>query len=139
MQTVPPQLGGENFLVRRAFFFLLKNGGNSETKSRRIDPKVSNQPTYQGLRAIDNIRGPVAKNRFSGRNQNFWAQKEHSLLGRNHVLATNGQSYAKKEVPFSQISISLLADFGCFLEKKKNRIFSLFSAFRQNVKTAASP
>ena len=55
-----PTVGwGKLFGALAVFFY--KNGGNSETKSRRIDPKVSNQPTYQGLRAIDNIRGPVAK------------------------------------------------------------------------------
>ena len=37
-------------------------------------------------------------------------------------------------VPFSQINISLLADFGCYFGKK--RIFGPFSAFRQSVKTA---
>ena len=38
------------------------------------------------------------------------------------------------KVPFSQINISLLADFGCYFGKK--RIFGPFSAFRQSVKTA---
>ena len=66
----------------------------------------------------------------------FWAKirifgpkKKGSLLNRNHVLATTGQSCAKKKVPFSQINISLLAVFGCFFGKKmdfrpKNRFLA---------------
>ena len=64
----------------------------------------------------------------------FWVKKKHPLLSSNHVLATTGQNCAKEKVPFSQINISLLADFGCFFGKK--RIFGPFSAFRQSVKTA---
>ena len=44
------------------------------------------------------------------------------------------QSCAKKKVPISQMNISLLAEFWCFLEEKK-RNFGPFSAIRQNVKT----
>ena len=60
-----------------------------------------------------------------------------ALLDRSHVPATTGQSCQKKKVPFSQMNISLLANFGLFFGKK--RIFGPFSAFRQNVKTAVSP
>ena len=67
--------------------------------------------------AIDKIWGPVAKNGFSGENP-----------------TTTGQSCAKKKVAFSQLNISLLVDFGCFLKKKK-RIFGMFPAIWQNVKT----
>ena len=74
---------------------------------------------------------------FSDRNPDSWAQNKHPLLNGNHVLATTGQSCAKEKVPFSQINISLLADFGCYFGKK--RIFGPFSAFRQNIKTAVSP
>ena len=56
-------------------------------------------------------------------------QQGHSYLGQ--------RACAKKKVPFSQINISLLADFGCIFGKK--RIFGPFSAFRQNVKTPVSP
>ena len=56
------------------------------------------------------------------------------VLNDNHVLAATGQSCAKEKVPFSQMNISLLADFGCYFGKK--RIFSPFSTFRQSVKTA---
>ena len=64
----------------------------------------------------------------------FGAKKKHPLLDSNHVLATTGQSCAKEKVAFSQINISLLADFGCYFGKKQ--IFGPFSAFRQSVKTA---
>ena len=65
-------------------------------------------------------------NRFLGRNPNFWAPKNGSLLDRNHVPAMTG-SCAKKKVPFSQKDISLSADLLFFWPN---------SAFRQNVKTA---
>ena len=67
----------------------------------------------------------------------FWPQKKRTLFNSDHVLATTGQSCQKKKVPFSQMNISLLANFGIFFGKK--RIFGPFSAFRQNVKTAVSP
>ena len=67
----------------------------------------------------------------------FWGPKKRALFNRNHVPATTGQSCQKKKVPFSQMNISLLANFGSFFGKK--RIFGPFSAFRQNVKTAVSP
>ena len=47
----------------------------------------------------------------------FGAKKKNSLLDPNHVLATTGQSCTKEKVPFSQINISLLADFGCYFGK----------------------
>ena len=80
-------------------------------------------------RAVDKIRGPMAKNGFRA--------KKRTLLNPNHVLPTTGQSCAKEKVPFSQINISLLADFGCYFGKK--RIFGPFSAFWQKVKMPVSP
>ena len=47
----------------------------------------------------------------------FLGPKKCTLLGQNHVLATTRQSCAKEKVPFSQINISLLADFGCYFGK----------------------
>ena len=44
----PTVLEREDFLTRRPSFFY-KNGHNSETKSRKIDPKVGNEPSLQGL------------------------------------------------------------------------------------------
>ena len=57
-------------------------------------------------RAIDIIRGPLAKNGFLGRNP---------ILYQNHVPAKTGQSWKKKMLTFSQINISLLTDFRCLL------------------------
>ena len=54
--------------------------------------------------AIDEIRGPTAKNGIWGQNQNFRAQKKGFISVWDHVLATTGQSYAKKKVTFSQIN-----------------------------------
>ena len=61
--------------------------------------------------------------------QIFGAKKKHTLLNSNHVLATTGQSCAKEKVPFSQINISLLADFGCYFGRKKNGFFARFPLF----------
>merc|ERR1712051_1026085 len=79
----------------------------------------------------------LPKNGVSGQNADFWGQKKKPLFNRSHVPATTGQSCQKKKVPFSQMNISLLANFGIFFGKKL--IFGPFSAFRQNVKTAVSP
>ena len=97
----------------------------SSPRAKRAGPKG---PCAESARAVTGRRW------FSGRNSNFWGQKKNSLLNRNHVLARTGQSCAKEKVPFSQINISLLVDFGCYFGKK--RIFGPFSAFRQSVKTA---
>ena len=51
-----------------------------------------------------------------GKKQIFWPKTEFDS---NHVLATTGESCTNEEVPFSQIGISLLTNFGCFLEEKK--------------------
>ena len=74
------------------------------------------------------------ENGLSGRNPNFWGQKKHTLLNGNHVPATTGQSCTKEKVPFSQINISLLGDFGCFFGEKKNGFLPVvcFSAKRKN-------
>ena len=60
----------------------------------------------------------------------FWPQK---LLHFDHVLATAEKSCANKEIHFSQINISLLANFECFLEENA---FLDKKIFRPNVKTA---
>ena len=96
---------------------------------RKVDLKVGNGRSCRGLPtrhwhnlgsfskkriiwAKIRVFGP--KSEFLGRNQSFWAQKKgHFLLG-HHVLATTWQSCANKKVTFSQIDISLLAEFGCF-------------------------
>ena len=58
---------GEDFLARRHFFY--ENGRTSDTKSRKIDPKVRLEESYK--LSIDEIRGPIANNGFSGQNPNF--------------------------------------------------------------------
>ena len=54
---------------------------------------------------------------FGPKSEFLGQKKKCSLLSSNHVLATTGQSCAKEKVPFSQINISLLADFECFFGK----------------------
>ena len=108
---------GEDFLVRR-HFFLTKT---DVSRKRRVKKSIRSRGLQTG---IDEIKGPLAKHRFSSRNPNCWAQKKRSLL------ATTGQICAKNKAPFSQINISLLADFDCvFLEEKtdfwpKNRFLT---------------
>ena len=67
--------------------------------------------------------GSYCKNRIFGPKSEFFDQKR-ALLDSNHVPATTGQSCAKKKVRFSQINISPLAYFGCFLP-----IFVFFCLF----------
>ena len=120
---------GEDFLERRPGS-PHENGRNSGTKSRKLDPKVPKRSQRRGLRTKNGVQ--YEKTDFRAEIRIFRAKK-NSLLDSNHVLATTGQSCQKKKVPFSQMNISLLANFG------KKRIFGPFSAFRQNVKTAVSP
>ena len=60
------------------------------------------------------LSSPRAKIGIFGQKPRFQAKKKRALLNYNHVLATTGQSCAKKKVPFSQTNIVFLADFGCF-------------------------
>ena len=54
-------------------------------------------------RAVDQNWGCMAKIGFFGQKSRFRAQKKHSLLDPNHVLATTGKSCSKKKVAFAQI------------------------------------
>ena len=47
-----------------------------------------------------------AKIGFFGQKPRFWAQKKHTLLNSNHVLATTGKSCSKKKVALAQIIIT---------------------------------
>ena len=92
-------------------------------KSRTLDP---NAHGYE--RPLDKKRGLFEKKKgFSGRNLDFWAQKRRPLLNGNHALATTG--CAKKKVLFSQMNISLLANFGCFFGGGENRFLARFPLF----------
>ena len=95
---------GKTFLRVGQFFFVFYKNDRNEKSIRSLEMDRLSEG-YK--RAIDKIWGPTAKNRFS-------ALKKDSLLNGHHVLATTGQSYANEIVPFSQINISRLADFGCF-------------------------
>ena len=113
-------------------------GRNSETKNCTIDPKVPKRNQRRGLRVpLCQKTGSHTKKINFGPKTGFLGPKKRALFSANHVPATTGQSCQKKKVPFSQMNISLLANFGIFFGKK--RIFGPFSAFRQNVKTAVSP
>ena len=122
----PNTVGWRKTFWRVGRFFFTK------TKCQKIDPMVPNRPSCRAegyKRAIDEIWGPIAKNEFSGRNPKFWAQKEHTPLRRNHVLAMTGQSCAKKKVPFSQINVCLLVVFECFFFWIKNGFSARFPLF----------
>ena len=54
-----------------------ENGCLSEMKILKIDPKVQNRPSRQGLQ-MGHLQNPGSyskKNGFLGQNPNFWAQK----------------------------------------------------------------
>ena len=123
-------------------FFFYENVRFSETRSRKIDPKVQNRSTgclAEGYKqAIDEPRGPIEKKRISEAKYKVLGPKKRSFLDGHHVLATTGQSSAKKKVPFSQINISLFSGFGVFVWGKK-RIFGPKTTFQQKLKMAVSP
>ena len=82
----------EDFLARRPFFY--ENDCNSETKSRKIDPKCEMNRLSEGYnRAVDHIWGHIAKNGFLGKKTSLQAQKMtfqpqkiiHSSEGRIHA------------------------------------------------------
>ena len=58
---------GKTFWHVGIFFY--ENGRTSDTKSRKIDPKVRLEESYK--LSIDEIWGPIANNGFSGQNPNF--------------------------------------------------------------------
>ena len=67
---------GKTFWRVAQFFF---SPGSSETKSQKINPKVRNEPSLQGLQ--------------TGRWQNLgWYGKKRPLLGSHHVLAMTGNN-----------------------------------------------
>ena len=82
----PPNSGvGEDFLARRPVFFY-ENSRNTETKSRTIDPKVQNGPTFRGVQlAVDKIWDQMAKNGFSVRKSEFLGRNRGPLLKGRHV------------------------------------------------------
>ena len=86
---------GQDFLPRRTCP-LMKTAVIGKQKFAKLIRRCQND------RTVDKNRGPIAKNRFSGQNQNFWGKK-NSLLVSNHVLATTGQCCTKKKVPFSKM------------------------------------
>ena len=80
------------------FFFFYENRLNSGPKSRRLDLWVSK--FYSGLTGfLCRKTGFLMKKRLSSQNPKFWAPK-NTLLNRNHVLATTGQSWQRKWYPF---------------------------------------
>ena len=122
--------GGRLFGTAAGFLFY-KNGCFLETKSRTI--KVQNRPSCRGLQT-GHRRNPGSYSRqYFGAHIVIFGPKK-SLLDSNHVLATTGKCCAKKKVPFSKINTSLYADFGCFLEKKKNGFSALLPLFGKTLK-----
>ena len=118
-----------------------ENGRNSETKNRTLDPKVPKRTQRRGLRApfCQKTRSHTKK-RIFGPKSGFLGPKKTPLLRPNHVLATTGQSCQKKKVPFSQMNISLLANFGFFFWKNTYfRPVFHFSAKRKNGRFSVNP
>ena len=96
--------------------FFTKTAVTPERKVGKSFPRWEMNILSEGYkRAVDQNWGGMAKIGFFGQKPRFGAQKKGSLLGTNHVLATTGKSCSKKKVASSQINISLLRNFGCFL------------------------
>ena len=88
---------GEDFLKRRPIFFLYEKSHNSETKSRKIDLKVGNEPSLRGPQTGQNW-GCMAKLGFLGQKLRFGAQKKRALPYCNHALASTGKFKLDKKV-----------------------------------------
>ena len=103
---------GEDFLVRRPFF--CENRRNSKTKVQKLIPRCKMDRLSEGYkRAVNQIGGCIAKNKFLGR-------RKYSHFSCNHVLAMTGKSCAIKK-PFHYQSF---CKFGVISKKrKKKRIF----------------
>ena len=91
---------GQDFLLRRRVTLT----ETAVTRKRKVEKwirRCQNFRLREGYkRAIDEIRGPIAKNGFSGKNPKILAKKKRSLLNSNHVPATTGQCCPKKKYPF---------------------------------------
>ena len=75
----------------------------SSPHAKRASPKGERAIAEGYKRAIDEIRGPIAKNGLSGQNPKILAKKNVPLFTPNHVPATTGQCCPKEKVPFYQI------------------------------------
>ena len=96
---VPTVGWGKTFWCIGRFFFY-ENGRNSETKSRKINLMMGNEPSLRGLQTGRwPILGSYGKIGFLDQKPRFWAQKKDSLLYSNHVLATTGKVVQRKKVP----------------------------------------
>ena len=81
-----------------------ENGRNSETKSQKIDPRCQIDRLSKGYkRAIDEIRGPMEKNGFSGRKPKILSKKSVHFLRLTMFRPRPGNVVQRKKVPFSQM------------------------------------
>ena len=77
---VPTVGWGKTFWCVCRFFFT-KTAISRKLKVKKSIRRCQIDRLAEGYkRAIDKIRGPIAKNGFLGQNPNFWAQKKRSLL-----------------------------------------------------------
>ena len=96
--------------------FSTKTAITQERKVEKLPPTwVMNGLSEGYKRAVDQNWGRTAKIGFFSQKPRFWAQKNHPLLYPKHVLASIGKSCSKKKYAFSQMNISLLRNFECFL------------------------
>ena len=128
----------EDFLARQPVF-VTKMTVTQKPKVEKSIPRCEMGRLSKGYKgAFDKIWVPVEKKRSLGPKSEFLGPKRSPFLDSNHILATTGKSCANKKVPFSEINISLLADFGCLFKKKK-RIFGQKDTFWPNIKMVVSP
>merc|ERR1712074_417202 len=94
---------GQDFLLRRRVT-LTETAVTQKRKVEKWIRRCQIEAIAEGYkRAIDEIRGPIAKNGLSGQNPKILAKKKNSLFTPNHVPATTGQCCPKEKVPFYQI------------------------------------
>ena len=138
VEEAPTVRWGKTFWRVRQFFFCYENGHSSETKSRKIHLKMRNPPSRQGLQT-SHWRNPGSNSKkqiFGQKSESFGPNK--TFTSRSKPCSSHDQAkFCKEKVPFSQISISLLADLGCFLEKKKTELWAKIR-FSASMKTAVS-
>ena len=94
---------GQDFLLRRRVP-LTETAVTRKQKVEKSIRRCQSDRLREGYkRAIDEIRGPIAKNGFSDKNSKILPKKNVPLLYSNHVPATTGQCCPKEKVPFYQI------------------------------------
>ena len=131
---IPPQwVGGRLFGASAIYFY--ENGRNS--KSRIIDPKLGNKPSLQGLPTGRwQTLGTYSRKWIFGPKTEFSGPKKAHFFTLTMLGPRPGKVVQTKKT-FSQVNISLLANFECFFLEKT--AFGQKNIFWPNIKASVSP